>query len=75
MIKATAKEIGADIVGICEIEPSDLYQGRTVDEMVAVAVGQRMRWRAFQTAPSREAAIECLRIDHTLGRTVIAVAD
>lgn len=74
VIKAKAKEIGADIVGICEIEPSDLYQGRTVDETYAVAVGQRMRWRAFQTVPSREAAIECLRIYHTLGETVIALA-
>lgn len=74
VIKARAKEFGADIVGICEIEPGDLYQGRTVDETYAIAVGQRMRWRAFQTVPSREAAIECLRIYHSLGETVIALA-
>ena len=74
MIKTKARAFGADIVGICEIEPSDLYQGRTVDETYAVAVGQRMRWRAFQTVPSREAAIECLRIYHSLGETVIALA-
>jgi len=74
-IKATARACGADIVGICEIEPSDLYRGRSIDARYAVAVGQRMRWRAFQTVPSEEAALECLRVYYTLGETVIALAD
>ena len=65
---------GADIVGICEIEPSDVYRGRTVTEKYAVAVGQRMRWREFQVVPSRESAIECLRVYFTLGETVIQLA-
>ena len=30
-LKAKALEFGADIVGICEIEPSDVYQGRTCE--------------------------------------------
>ena len=38
-LKARALELGADIVGICEIEPSDVYRGRTVTERYAVAVG------------------------------------
>jgi hypothetical protein len=61
-IKAKAIELGADIVGICEIEPSDIYRGRNITERYAIAVGQRMRYREFQTVPSREAAIECMRI-------------
>lgn len=75
IIKEKAKEFGADIAGICRIEPSDLYRGRTVTETHAVAVGQRMLWRAFQTVPSQESAIECLRVYHTLGETVIALAE
>jgi hypothetical protein len=39
-----------------------------------VAVGQRMRWREFQVVPSRESAIECLRVYFTLGETVIQLA-
>jgi epoxyqueuosine reductase len=74
VVKARAIEDGADIVGICEIEPSDVYRGRTVTERYAVAVGQRMRWREFQVVPSRESAIECLRIYFTLGETVIQLA-
>jgi epoxyqueuosine reductase len=74
-LKQKALEFGADIVGICEIEPSDIYRGRTVTDTFAVAVGQRMRWRAFQVVPSRESAIECLRIYFTLGETVIRLAE
>ena len=74
-LKQKALEFGADIVGICEIEPADVYSGRTVTEGYAVAVGQRMRWREFQVVPSRESAIECLRVYFTLGETVIQLAD
>jgi ferredoxin len=74
-LKEKAVEFGADIVGICEIAPTDVYAGRTVSEKYAVAVGQRMRWRAFQVVPSEEAAIECLRVYYTLGEIVIKLAD
>ena len=73
-LKDKAVEFGADIVGICEIEPSDVYRGRVVAEKYAIAVGQRMRWREFQIVPSRESAIECLRVYYTLGETVIQLA-
>ncbi len=73
-LKQKALELGADIVGICEIDPSDVYRGRTVREKFAIALGQRMRWREFQVVPSRESAIECLRIYFSLGETVIALA-
>ena len=74
-LKNAALEFGADIVGICTIEPGDVYRGRSVTERFAIAVGQRMRWREFQEVPSRAAAIECLRIYYTLGETVIRLAD
>lgn len=75
LIKEKALAFGADIVGICEIEPTDIYKGKTVTEKYAIAVGQRMLWRAFQVVPSKEAAIECLRIYYTLGETVIQLAN
>lgn len=74
VIKLKAREFGADLVGICLIEPSDIYKGKQVTEKFAIAVGQRMDYRHFATVPSQEAAIECLRIYHTLGETVIALA-
>jgi epoxyqueuosine reductase len=73
-LKAKARALGADIVGICRIEPSDVYRGRTVTETYAIAVGQRMRWREFQVVPSLESATECLRVYATLGETVIGLA-
>ena len=56
-LKERARQLGADIVGICRIEPSDVYRGRTVTGTYAVAVGQRMRWREFQVVPSRESTV------------------
>jgi ferredoxin len=73
-LKNAARELGADLVGICLIEPSDIYRGRTLDATHAVALGQRMSWREFQTVPSEASAIECLRIYHSLGEIVIGLA-
>jgi epoxyqueuosine reductase QueG len=73
-LKERAVAFGADIVGICRIEPSDVYAGRTIADTYAIAVGQRMRWRAFQVVPSPESAIECMRVYFTLGETVIRLA-
>ena len=73
-LKDKATEFGADIAGICEIEPTDVYRGRVVTQKYAIALGQRMRWREFQVVPSRESAIECLRVYYTLGETVIKLA-
>jgi ferredoxin len=73
-LKSKAIEFGADMVGVCEIEPSDVYRGRTVTGKYAIALGQSMRWREFQVVPSRESAIECLRVYFTLGETVIRLA-
>jgi ferredoxin len=73
-IKNKAREFGADIVGICLIEPGDIYRGRSVSGKFAIAVGQKMLWRKFQVVPSQESAIECVRVYHTLGETVIKLA-
>lgn len=73
-IKSKAIELGANMVGICEVEPSDIYKGREVSERFAIAVGQKMLWRAFQTVPSHESAVECLRIYFTLGEIIISLA-
>jgi ferredoxin len=73
-VKQKAFALGADEVGIAEIEPSDIYKGREINEKYAIVVGQRMLWRSFQEVPSQESAIECLRIYFSLGEIVIALA-
>jgi len=74
-IKAKACELGADEVGIAEIEPSDIYKGREIHEKYAIVVGQKMLWRAFQDVISTESAIECLRVYYSLGEVVIGLAE
>ncbi|MCB9235569.1 MAG: hypothetical protein H6581_28190 [Bacteroidia bacterium] len=74
-VKEMAFKMGADEVGIAEIEPSDIYQGREVKEKYAIVVGQRMLWRMFQEVPSHDSAVECLRVYFSLGEVVIRLAD
>tara|TARA_B100000508_G_scaffold141071_1_gene145903 strand:- start:4148 stop:5095 length:948 start_codon:yes stop_codon:yes gene_type:complete len=73
-IKEKAKELGATEVGIAEIEASDIYKGRQIDEKYAIVVGQKMLWRKFQEVPSHESAVECLRVYFSLGEVVIKLA-
>ena len=73
-IKAKAFQLGADEVGIAEIEPSDVYAGRQIEERYAIVVGQKMLWRAFQSVISDESAIECMRVYFSLGEIVIELA-
>lgn len=75
VVKKMGFELGADEMGIAEIEPSDIYRGRTVNEKYAIVDGQRMLWRNFQEVPSQDSAIECLRIYFSLGEIVIKLAD
>jgi ferredoxin len=74
-VKQKAFELGADEVGMAEIEPSDIYKGREVKEKYAIVVAQRMLWRNFQEVPSHDSAVECLRIYFSLGEVVIQLAD
>lgn len=74
-VKERARVHGADIIGICRVEPSDVYAGRSIEHQYAIVVGARMHYEAFVTVPSREAAVECLRVYHALGETVIAIAE
>lgn len=75
VIKKKAFELGADEVGIAEIEPSDIYKGRVIHEKFAIVIGQKMLWRYFQEVPSHDSAVECLRIYFSLGEVVIQLAD
>jgi ferredoxin len=73
-IKEVARGLGADVVGIARVEPSDLYRGRTVPHPFAIMIGKRMRYAEFAVVPSRESAIECVRIYVALGEICIALA-
>ncbi len=74
-IKEKAFELGADEVGIAEIEPTDIYKGRDIKEKYAIVVGKRMLWRSFQEVPSHDSAVECLQVYFSLGNVVIQLAD
>lgn len=73
-VKEQGFALGADEIGIAEIGPEDVYKHRKVEEKYAIVIGERMLWRHFQVVPSEASAIECLRVYHSLGEIVIALA-
>jgi len=73
-VKDEARRLGADLVGICRLEPSDLYRGRSSPHTHAVVLGKAMRYSEFRVVPSHAAAIECVRVYHELGEICIALA-
>lgn len=74
-VKNLALQYGADAVGICVVDESDVYSSRSVHERFAIVMAKKMRYEAFVTVPSQDAAVECLRIYHDLGETILNVAD
>jgi epoxyqueuosine reductase QueG len=74
-LKQKARALGADEVGIAEIEPSDIYKGREVKEKYALVVARRMLWRSFQDVPSPDAAVEYIRVYFSLGELAIQLAE
>lgn len=73
-IKNKAKELGADITGICRLQPEDIYSGAEAPEPNLVVLGQRMTSEVIKTAPSPLAAIECMKVYYTLGAIVVTLA-
>lgn len=73
-LKAEARRLGADAVGICELHPSDLYRGRTTPHRFAISLARGMDYAAFVDVPSRASAIECVRVYAELGEICIALA-
>ncbi len=74
-IQRTARQLGADAVGIARVGPEDIYRDRDVQGSYAVVVLQHMNRDSFSDVPSSESALECLRVYLTLGSIVIRLAN
>lgn len=74
LVKSEARALGADLAGVCALEPSDFYRGRSSPHRYAIVLGKAMRYSEFLDVPSHASAIECVRIYHELGEICIALA-
>lgn len=73
-VKERARLHGADIIGICAVEETDVYAEQSVSEPFAIVLGKKMVYESFVTVPSHAAALECMRIYEDLGEVVLNLA-
>ena len=62
MIKSKALELGAGLVGICEIQDHHMMEGASRDYKFAVSFGIPMNRNIMQTAPTAKAGKEVQRV-------------
>jgi len=73
-VKAYAREVGADLVGVTTLKWHYLYKGQHLQHRYAISLGMRMRLELLQTSPHLPAAIEVMRVYHDLGEVTLKVA-
>lgn len=73
-VKAAARELGADLVGIARVDPYYVYEGRELPHRYAVVVGMAMDLEEILQVPRVEANVEYLRVYEALGRLNVELA-
>jgi len=75
MVKDRARELGADLVGITEVDLAFVYKGKYVPHKYAISLGMEMDYSRMATAPSPESSIEVARVYYELGETTLHLAE
>ena len=74
-LKQKAKELGAGIVGITEIEPGDLYDDMEQKHRYAICIGIPMRREEMQHVPHERSGLEVQRVYGEVARVSIELAE
>ncbi|MBI4286979.1 MAG: hypothetical protein HY671_00955, partial [Chloroflexi bacterium] len=74
-VKESAREFGADLVGVAEVDQAFVYKGRFVAHKYAISLGMEMDYERMATTPSAESNIEVARVYYELGETTIRLAE
>lgn len=75
MVKDTARELGAGLVGVAGVDQAFVYKGKYVGHKYAISLGMEMDYSRMATAPSAESSIEVARVYYELGETIIRLAE
>ena len=74
-VKARARELHADLVGITLVNPDWLFQHGEVPGRYAIMLGVRMDYHDIKAAPDLRAGAETTRAYYALGHIVHALSD
>lgn len=70
-IKEHAAELGADLVGITEVNQAYVYRGKQVEEEYAISLGMEMDYERMATAPGPASVTEVARVYYELGEVTL----
>ena len=73
-IKAEARALGAELVGITEVGEYDLYEGREAPHRYAICIGLSMDREEMVHAPEEPAAVEVMRTYRNVARIAVGLA-
>ena len=74
-LKQKAKELGAGVVGITEIQPHDLYEDTEIKHRYAISIGIPMRREEMQYVPHARSGLEVQRVYGEVARTAVELAE
>ncbi len=74
-IKAAARSMGAELVGVTEVPEEALYEGRDTPFKFAICLGLSMNRDAMVQAPQEPAAVEVMRSYRVVGRVAVKLAE
>jgi Pyruvate/2-oxoacid:ferredoxin oxidoreductase delta subunit len=74
-IKTKARELGADLVGMAQLNDDVLYDGAEVPYRFAVSLGLRMDREEMRNVPQPRAAVEVLRVYRAVSRIAIELGE
>lgn len=70
-IKSHARKLGADLVGISEVDQAYAYKGKQINEKYAISLGMEMDYECMATAPGPAAETEVARVYYELGEVTL----
>ena len=73
-IKQIAKDLGAELVGITQINDDALYEGHSTPHENAICIGLSMNLEEMQHVPHDRAAVEVMRVYRIVSRIAIRLA-
>ena len=73
-IKAKARKLGADLVGIAEVSEETLFEGRDAPHRFCICIGLSMNQEEMQYVPHVRAATEVMRAYRAVSRISIRLA-
>ncbi len=74
-VKEKAKELGADISGVCLMRPEFVYAEKNVEHKYAISLGMRMLYDEIGRAPDPKVNEECLRVYYQMNKLLFELAN